>query len=808
MNVPRQSAYSRYAPFIREYIYREKWDVVYGIQEEAAEAIFEGGEHLLIAAGTASGKTEAVFFPVLSVLETLFSAGEKPLVLYVSPLKALINDQAQRLDKLLCSGKDSGEAAITIQRWHGDVDGNSKSRFLEDPSGVLLITPESLEALLLRKPRELGRIFGALLFVVIDEVHVFMGSDRGSQLICQLARVEDVVRAPKQRPRHGGPRPGGPQEDADREDAARPGGPQENAARQDAARPGGSSFIRRIGLSATLGNYDGACRWLAQGSGLSVIRVEEGSGSGKELSLALDYHTTRKGKSETLYLSLYGQCRNKRVIIFTNSRLEAEECAASLSALAAASKEGGVFRVHHGSVSALLRDEAEERLKSGEGPQAICATATLELGIDIGDLDRIIQLGPPWSVAAFVQRLGRSGRRSGRAEMYFGVTGPAVQESARRTPVEELRSIPWELLRTMAVVQLYLEEKWIEPPEEKPLPYSLLIHQCLGILASLGEHGPEALARRVLSLPPFSHIPPEDFRAIMAWLTDCGCIGTTENGTLILGIEGERIVNRYGFYPIFPGEETYRVILEGREIGTVNFVPDPLSVLAVGGRRWTVKSVDPWKREIWVAETGDEGNERLWRGGGGGVHRRIAETMRRILAEEPADVARYPYLSASAREALESGRRSARLMGITGQLLTAPGEGGGDGEDNEDGGDGEESEGRTVFLFPWTGSAGMRTIAAVLRNDENRKALRIGFLKEEADLYFCVSTKLKLPEFRSSLAASCQKAFTAPGIGGLIPQKELPYRDKYDYLLPPGLLAKQYAANMLDQTALESLARL
>ncbi|MDR2663874.1 MAG: DEAD/DEAH box helicase, partial [Treponema sp.] len=520
--------YSRLAPFIREYVYGERWSALRAIQEEAIREVFDRRGHLLIAAGTASGKTEAAFFPVLSALAAARRRGPGPLVLYISPLKALINDQARRLEKILAPGKEPGrEADIAVWRWHGDIPGNHKSRFLADPSGVLLITPESLESLLLRHQRKLKTLFAGLRFTVIDEVHAFMGSDRGSQLLCQLARIEEAVRV---------------------------------AAAADAAGPDTAGTVRRIGLSATLGDYDGARRWLSRGTALSAALIRDET-PGRKLSIALD---CGKDGAE-LYRSLYDQCRNKRAVVFTNSRLEAEECAASLASLGRSLGEPGVFRVHHGSISAALRDEAEEELKSGEGPGVTCATATLELGIDIGGLDRIIQLGPPWSVSAFVQRLGRSGRRSGRAEIFFSL----------RDEIPQGPGLPWDLLRTAAVIQLYLEEKWIEPPEEKPLPYSLLVHQILGILASMGEQGPEELARRVLALPPFEQIGSGDFRLLAGWLRNCGMIQKTPEGRLILGLEGEGIVNRHSFYSVFPGEETFRVILEGREIGTVNFAPDP-----------------------------------------------------------------------------------------------------------------------------------------------------------------------------------------------------------------------------------------
>jgi ATP-dependent Lhr-like helicase len=742
--------YSRLAPFIREYIYGEKWSALRTIQEAAIGEVFDGKGHILIAAGTASGKTEAAFFPLLSAIAVNLQREQdekpenderftfrRPLVLYISPLKALINDQARRLEKILAAGKEPGhEADIALWRWHGDIPSNHKSRFLENPSGVLLITPESLESLLLRHGRKLKTVFGGLEFVVIDEVHVFMESDRGSQILCQLARIGEA------------------------------GGAEQKT-------------VRRIGLSATLGDYQGARHWLSRGTALPAALLCD-EGTGRKFSIALDYNAER---GAGLYRSLYGQCRNKRTIVFTNSRLEAEECAASLGSLALSLGEPDIFRVHHGSISALLRDEAEEELKSGIGPAVTCATATLELGIDLGGLDRIIQLGPPWSVSAFVQRLGRSGRRNGRAEIFF-----SVQDEALFDPI-----LPWDLLRTMAVVQLYLEEKWIEPPEEKPLPYSLLVHEILGILASLGEHRPEELARRVLSLPPFTRISSGKFRFLTGWLGDCGMIQKTAEGKIILGLEGERIVNRHSFYPVFPGEETFRVMLEGREIGTVNFVPDPLSVLAVGGRRWLVKSIDPKRREIWVAETSGAGSERVWRGRGGGVHQRVADTMRRILMENP-DSSRYPYLSPSARQALDKGRRLARKLELENTVLISLGNWG--------------NWGTGLALLPWLGSREMRTVEIVLKLKENRQALKLLSIEQKNDFSFFIETKLPLNEFYELLKSLSSKGLENPEKAVTdIFRQNIPYADKYDYLLPPELLAEQYAANMLDREALGKLFR-
>ena len=760
------SPYSRLAPFIREYVYREKWTALRTIQEEAVEALFDRRDHLLIAAGTASGKTEAAFFPILSIVDRLSRREAppgaappetpRPLVLYISPLKALINDQAGRLERIIRGGgEEDGAERINVWRWHGDAPGERKGRFLDEPQGVLLITPESLESLLLHRGRELGRIFAGLLFTVIDEVHAFMGSDRGSQLLCQLARIEE--------------------------------------ARRESAASSGLPPPRRAGLSATLADYDGARRWLSLGTGLSTSLLRD-DGAGRVIRIALDYHPER---GDAFYRNLYGECRNRRSIVFTNSRLEAEECAASLGKTARALGEPDIFYVHHGSVSALLRNEAEEALKSGAGPGAACATATLELGIDIGGLDRIVQLGPPRSVSAFVQRLGRSGRRSGRAEMFFSVAG----EGRRPSPEPDPAGIAWDLLRTVAVIQLYLEERWIEPPEEKPLPLSLLVHETLGVLGSLGERRAETLAADILGLPPFAGIPPEDFKTLLLWLEDCGLVEQTEEGGYILGLEGERITGRHGFYSVFPGEETFRVILEGREIGTVHFVPDPGSVLAVGGRRWAVKSVDGRRREIWVEETADGGGERLWRGRGGGIHAAIAETMRRLLSEKS-----YPaYLSPAARNALEESRRIARALGLAENTIVSL---------EEAAGEEAPAEGipRTLFLFPWTGSAGMRTLEFLFKDDKNKRALRAASVQAEHETYFRIETTLEIEAFRRALEEARRltlELFTPdPAARRTLPgniRREIPYTDKYDYLLPPELHAKAYLANMLDPAALRNL---
>jgi ATP-dependent Lhr-like helicase len=759
--------FSRLAPFVREYIHEQKWKELRPIQEAAIEAVFDRQGHILIASGTASGKTEAAFFPVISLLYQKPAASVG--VLYIGPLKALINDQFKRLSPLLERGN------IPVWRWHGDVRSAHKKRLLEDPSGVLQITPESLEALLLRCPSKTGSLFRDLAFVIIDEVHAFMDSPRGAQLLCHLARIEEAA----------------------------------------GCRP------RRLGLSATLGDYGAARRWLCgelfpsdlpadkNHDGNPVILIKE-EGTKKTIRIAVDCFDT---PDLTYYEALYKQCRDFRnsrgkCIVFTNSRVEAEETAAALRALAFRRGEADVFHVHHGSIAGTLRAETEQDLKESEGPVVTTATGTLELGIDIGKLDRIIQIGPPGSAAAFVQRLGRSGRQSGKGEIYFSILdeGEGEEREEREEREENIKggdiidALPWNLIRTVAVVQLYLEEKWIEGAAPQPFPYSLLCHQTLSILASLGEQGPAELARRVLTLPPFAAIPPEDYRELLLRLIELEYVQKTEEGKLILGLEGEFLVNHYSFYTVFPDEAEYRVLRDGQELGTVNFLPAEGSTLALAGRYWQVRGFDVPRREIYV-EGAAEGSKNVWRGSGAEIHTKIVQRMKQTLTED----ALYPYLSGRAKDRLQAARSHARRQGICDGPFIQAGT-------NNDSLNGASS----CFFIPWLGTRGIRTFQALFQNEAFRGRLGITYCRRKNDHVLSLGLKAPLPVFRETLGSaldavlteltgkSAAGPFTAPGLAA---PGHIPLTEKYDYLMPPRLLAKQYAAHVLDLGEVKSFLR-
>nr|MCR5041960.1 DEAD/DEAH box helicase [Clostridia bacterium] len=410
--------FSRYAPFIQDYIYRSGWTSLRAVQNAAGDAIFNTDDNVLLTASTASGKTEAAFFPMLTLLE------EEPSstvgILYIAPLKALINDQFGRLGEL-CA-----EAGIPVTRWHGDVSQSAKSRLLKKPSGILQITPESLESMMITKHMEVPSLFGDLRFIVIDEIHSLLRADRGSQTFCLIERL---------------------------------------------CRLAGCS-PRRIGLSATIGDPEEAGRFLGAGSGRKTTIPYVGGGREVwRLSMEHFYNSgpqaggseVPEGVTEIIDVAedsvvrvpspgspeaafdpglgyIYEHSRGKKCLIFTNSREECEAVCQSLRQYCEANHEPDRFLIHHGNLSAPLRESAEEEMKDDGSLLSVCATATLELGIDVGRLERAFQIDAPFTVSGFLQRMGRTGRRGDPCEMWFVMR---EEHPEPRSVMPEL--IPWYL---------------------------------------------------------------------------------------------------------------------------------------------------------------------------------------------------------------------------------------------------------------------------------------------------------------------------------------------------------------------------
>lgn len=345
--------FARLAPFIQEYIWRQGWTEIRAVQAAACAALLDTDDHVLIASGTASGKTEAAFLPILTSLHQ--DPPQSIGALYIGPLKALINDQFYRLDGLL------EESGISVGAWHGDVSASQKKKTVERARGILQITPESLEGLFLRRNTILAHLFRDLRFVVIDEVHAFMADERGRQVLCLLERLERVTRVPP----------------------------------------------RRVGLSATLGDFSLAQAWLA-GKTAQPVQVVNDAGAKRQLRLALEHFPIHEPEADEdagpldeapdLYRHLYERTLGRKSLVFRNSRQAVEETAVALRALAEAQGSADIYHVHHGSVATAYREDAERATREEGRPACTVATVTLELGIDLGQLERVLQVDPPPSV--------------------------------------------------------------------------------------------------------------------------------------------------------------------------------------------------------------------------------------------------------------------------------------------------------------------------------------------------------------------------------------------------------------------------
>lgn len=710
-----QHAFSRLAPFIQDYIYRHKWNELRPVQIAAAQAIFDTDSHLLLASATASGKTEAAFFPILTLLSEQPSTSVG--VLYIGPLKALINDQFQRLELLL------NEAEIPVWPWHGDVSQTKKSQLLKRPSGILQITPESLESMLMNRSTQLGRLFSDLRFVVIDEVHAFIGTDRGGQVLCLLQRL----------------------------------------ARYTNTHP------RRIGLSATLGDYTVAQKWLAAGTDRPVFTPDVGT-EARTVRIAVE-HFYELGK-EGLGVSLsnqyvYEASRDRKALIFANRRDDVEHVVADLRQITEREGLPDTIFAHHGSISAPLREVAEQAMREPDRAAVVAATVTLELGIDIGQLERVIQLDAPGSVASFVQRLGRSGRGSAPAEMWFVCRDPSPQ------PEDVfLDRIPWGLLQSIAIIELYREERFIESREDDPCPYSLLYHQTMSTLASCGELTPRALAQRVLTLSPFSGITQEDYRILLRHLLLIDHIQETESRGLIIGLNGERVVRDFHFYAVFPYDEEFRVVDGSSEIGTIPFSPPIGERFALAGQSWVVVDLDEKGKSVYVKKIAGKASISFL-GQSGDVHERIVQRVRRILQEEVD----YPYLQRTACERLSEARMVTKTTGLVTQSIV-------------------EMGGNQYAILPWVGSKAVRTLGRYIRQYGKVELGLIG-VEVFAPYYIKITTSgAGVPDVAEWIRRVGREDFA---LDSLIPSSVSWQMGKYDAYIPEALLRKAFVANELEE---------
>jgi ATP-dependent Lhr-like helicase len=538
------------------------WRTLRPLQEAAIEPLLAGA-HALVIGPTAGGKTEAVVFPLLS---RMLSEGWLGLsILYVCPIKALLNNLEPRLATY------GGLVGRRVERWHGDIGDSMRRRIRQDPPDLLLTTPESIEVMLVSRRSDRRALFGRARAVVVDELHAFAGDDRGWHLLAVLERVARIA--------------------------------------------GGE--LQRVGLSATIGNPDELLTWLAGACAGARHVVGEPAGvhidseppSPAPPDIGLDY-VGSLGNAATVISRLH---RGEKRLVFLDSRAGVERLASDLR-----SKGVSTF-VSHSSLGLDERRRAETAFAEG-GDCVIVATSTLELGIDVGDLDRVIQVDAPPTVSAFLQRLGRTGRRAGtRRNCLFLATSDEA------------------FLRAAGLVKLFADG-YVEPVTPPPEPAHVLAQQILALALQQGGIGRSAWRDWVGRVPAFRAMPERDVDEVLHHMVGRGLL-FEEAGILSIGAEGERSFGYRNFIELFSvfNSPPLFTVLHGRaELGRVHEVSfhtpgGDAPILLLAGQSWAVTHID-WRRRIAYVEPGADGGRSRWLGEGQALHFRLCRAIHAVLA--------------------------------------------------------------------------------------------------------------------------------------------------------------------------------
>lgn len=583
------SAFGLLSEPIRKYIREQKWESLRKIQEASIPRILSTDLNYVLISRTASGKTEAAFLPILSKVN-FREKGVK--VLYLSPLIALINDQFTRVEKL-CEHLD-----VRVTKWHGEASKGKKDQLLKNPEGIVLMTPESLEAMFVNKPYNVSLLFASLEYVVIDEIHSFLGSDRGVQLKSLLSRLHQV-----------------------------------NKCR-----------FSIVGLSATVSDvnrYAELKEFLGNAENTKIIRDH----TPKPINAVFRYfHGETQELPIGLLKDLYVRTRDSKVLVFPNARGRVEEVAVKLKKLS--ERVGGHqnYFSHHSSVDKEVREYVEFFAKNASLQNfCISCTSTLELGIDIGHVDEVVQIDATNSIASLIQRVGRSGRREGRASNLY------LYSTDR-----------WSLLQSLACWLLY-SEQYIEPIEVIKRPYDVLLHQILSIIkGSSGLYLYELLAK-INDNPTFENISEEETKEIVGHLQEIDFLEKIGH-EYIIGVEGEKIVNNKDFYSLFHTPVFFKVSSQGVKIGELPLSPQIREDenVYLSAKIWKIKYVDYETSKIEVIPAKD-GKKPLFFGDAADTAHRIREKMMEILYSEEE----YDFLDEEGKLIIKEMRKEFSVFPIT-----------------------------------------------------------------------------------------------------------------------------------------------
>ena len=711
---------------VKRWIWRKNWKSLHDIQEKAIPIVLDGESDIIIAAPTAGGKTEAAFLPLISAVLDSPGKGGFDLV-YVSPLRALINDQFDRLDDL-CKNVE-----IPVHPWHGDISRSVKNRANKTPRGILLITPESLEAIFVLRGMDVPRLFESARAIVVDELHAFLNNERGIQLRSLLTRLELAV----------------------------------------------GHRVRRIGLSATLGEMELARKYLRPEDNESVVLLKEES-VGAELKVQLrgyldticDMDDQKQTSKKEVASHVYTVLRGKRNLVFAGSRQNVEWYADALRGISSKYRVPLEFYPHHANLSREHRNDLEKTLKTQAAATAIC-TSTLELGIDIGDISCVAQIGPPFTVSSLRQRLGRSGRREGQAAV-LRMYNIETEVSSDSHPIDRIHL---DLIRSIAMIQLLIEG-WCEPPSKQSLHLSTLTHQILSIIAERGGSYANSLYSTLCKSGPFRNISSELFIELLRHMgkPETSLIEQLSDGTLLLGSKGERLVNHYSFFAVFNTPDEYRIVNNGKTLGSIPITHVLVADMTIvfSGRRWRIIEVHDKEKVIQVVAD-RTGKPPRFTGNAGLIHDGVISKMKEVYigSEVPT------YLDNKAKKLLTEARDEYERLGLVRNPLFSMGK-------------------RRCIVATGVGTVKNSTLALALKAN--------GYKVESYDGFLEVSHEESIEDLVPTISRLTTS--TSISTSEILSEKSNLITEKYHCYLSDQLLVKDVESSRIELRALPSLAEM
>lgn len=684
-------------PRVQRRVYELGWEELRCSQEEAIAPILAGCD-VIISAPTAGGKTEAAILPVASLLLAPENLGATALC--ISPLKALINDQHERL-QLFC-----GPLGIEVHAWHGDVAASRKRRTFERPAGFVLITPEALEAMFVRRGAVISRAFARLKWIIVDELHSFWGQARGKQLQALMARLEEAV--------------------------------------------GGR--VPRIALSATLGDLALAAEFLRPQGG-DQVQLIRSRFPDRDMEISVyGYRPSERARVVDALLQL----RGSNNLVFANSRGDVEQYTDLLRRRSEMAGVADEFVPHHAGISKRSREITEARLKAHSQPITAVCTSTLELGMDLGELKEVAQIGPPRSVGSAMQRLGRSGRRGNAAVMKLHIIEPDI------TPATTVSgALHEDLIQTIAIVDLGLAG-WCEPPQLGGLHLSTLVQQILSVAAQTGGVSAARTWRTLVEQGPFKAVGAEIFKAVLRSMAERDLITQGADGNLSLGATGEKVTRHFTCCAAFNTPPEYRLVHNGKTLGSLSLLPAPKigQFLVFAGQCWRVIDVQFRPRRVSLVPAPDADTWPARE-----MHGDLADRVRQQMFKVYTENSERPYLDGVAREMLEAARRQFGEYGLLSRpfLPTETG----------------------VLLFTWRGDAVNETLALWLRH--------LGLDAGAHRMY----VRVRAPEttLMGALAAISAECVDPIELASLATKKPC---EKFDRFLNERLLNLEFASRYLD----------